>query len=58
MLFPLKVVKSFSKNKNIKSEFYKLPILTLNLKPLYHQCDQFSIRFIFIYVKSYCKANK
>jgi hypothetical protein len=24
---------------------------------MYHQCDQFFIMFIFIYVKSYCKAN-
>jgi hypothetical protein len=45
-------------------DFDKFWILTLisifyiNLKPLYHLCDQFCIMFIFIYVKSYCKVNK
>jgi len=35
-------------------EFLTLTInFTLNLKPLYHQCDQFHFKFIFIYVKSY-----
>jgi len=32
--------------------------ITLNPNPLYHQCDQFCIMFIFIYVKSYYKVNK
>jgi hypothetical protein len=46
-------------------DFEKLWILTLiskfYIKPktlVYHQCDQFSITFIFLYVKSYCKVNK
>jgi hypothetical protein len=37
---------------------FKTIILTLNPNPLYHQCDQFGIMFIFIYVTSCNKVNK